>query len=462
MMPTAWLRALVAIEGVLSLGAVTAGGLDYASAGFERPFQSTLVDALVVMVACTAVSISGASRKTRVPVHNAFVWAFSGTFVVLAIAKAIVGRGSPSVKRASWAVSWMCAMGAQGISLLISFAFARKSGQYGSAGAIEEPLLEAVEKGQAKPAKRAKAMHKIVAFCKEDIHLIFGASIALIVAAMAAASVPHFAGKAVDAAAIEKDRQKLGEFIAMLVTAALVAGVGAGIRGSLFTLQGARLNNRVRENLFHALIVQEIGFFDESRSGELSSRLNNDTSRLADGVSLNTNVLARSAINALGILAFMVYTSWRLTLVSLLGLAPSILVYQIYGQKFQDVARKSQEALATANSAAEETIGNIKTVRSFADEENAISKYRHLLSHFLSHNIRQAWVYSGYAALLNALPRLVTALVVGYGGSLAYRGTVNPGALVSFLIYQESLTEAITGIADVATQITQARSHGCH
>ena len=68
--------------------------------------------------------------------------------------------------------------------------------------------------------------------------------------------------------------------------------------GGLFTVAMARLNVRIRSHLFGNLLQQEIGFFDKTKTGEITSRLAADTTTVADQVCLNLNVMLRSLTQA--------------------------------------------------------------------------------------------------------------------------------------------------------------------
>ena len=64
-------------------------------------------------------------------------------------------------------------------------------------------------------------------------------------------------------------------------------------RGGIFSVVGARVNVRVRQRLFESLVGQEIGFFDTTKTGELTSRLAADCTKVGDQVTLNVNVFLR-------------------------------------------------------------------------------------------------------------------------------------------------------------------------
>ena len=72
------------------------------------------------------------------------------------------------------------------------------------------------------------------------------------------------------------------------------------------TVVGARINVRLRVKLMDALLSQDIGFFDITKTGDITSRLSSDTTLVGDQISMNVNVFLRSVVQAVGVLLFMV------------------------------------------------------------------------------------------------------------------------------------------------------------
>ena len=68
-----------------------------------------------------------------------------------------------------------------------------------------------------------------------------------------------------------------------------------------------------------ALLAQDIGFFDVTRMGDITSRLISDTTLVGDQVTLNVNVFLRSFVQAIGVLAFMFMVSWQLECTSMIS-----------------------------------------------------------------------------------------------------------------------------------------------
>ena len=66
-------------------------------------------------------------------------------------------------------------------------------------------------------------------------------------------------------------------------------GVFTGLRGSTFIFVGSRFSTRLRQRLFDALLAQEVGFYDATKTGDITSRLSADCERIESQVTLNVS-----------------------------------------------------------------------------------------------------------------------------------------------------------------------------
>lgn len=163
----------------------------------------------------------------------------------------------------------------------------------------------------------------------------------------------------------------------------ILGGVFILFRAYLFTLAGERVVARLRNDLFVAIMRQEIGMFDVTRTGELINRLSSDTSVLKNAATTNVSMGLRWVATIIGGIIYLFVISWKLTLV-MLSVVPLVAVTgRYYGTYVKSLSKKTQDALAQATEVAEESIGNVRTVRSFAKEGYQASLYAgkpHLLS----------------------------------------------------------------------------------
>ena len=105
---------------------------------------------------------------------------------------------------------------------------------------------------------------------------------------------------------------------------------------------------------------QEVGFFDDTRTGELTNRLSSDTQVLQNAVTVNISMLFRFLLQILGSLVVMFYLEVTLTLVLMVVVPLIVLISRQYGSMVQKLRKKYQDELAAAGTTAEEAISNIR------------------------------------------------------------------------------------------------------
>lgn len=298
-----------------------------------------------------------------------------------------------------------------------------------------------------------------------DVHLIAAAFVFLLAAALMQVYIPRLTGRALDVLVdgqSSTNNWSNSEFVTIikqLAVASILGGVFAGIRGSIFTLIGGRVNVRLRVRLLSSLLKQEIGFFDVTKTGDITSRLCSDTTLVGDQVSLNVNVFLRSTVQAIGVLIFMFFVSWQLTLLTFLIVPATVTFSTIYGNFVQKIVKLLQKKLADGNSVSESVLGSMRTVRAFGAEESELQNYEKCMSKYASLNKKAAAAYLGYATAVTSLPYLAIALILFYGGLLIQSDSsdhISKGQLVSFLLYLQSLADAFTSIGYIFASLTQA------
>mmetsp|Transcript_4863 Transcript_4863/g.11601 ORF Transcript_4863/g.11601 Transcript_4863/m.11601 type:complete len:885 (+) Transcript_4863:96-2750(+) len=310
----------------------------------------------------------------------------------------------------------------------------------------------------------------LVSLCKPDLHLILAAFVFLLLAAGAQIWIPKCTGLILDGLANEfsgdttdADRHKkmsdvpgFTENVKLLIIFSILGGVFSGLRGSIFTVVGGRANVRLRTKLMDSLLVQDIGFFDTTKTGDITSRLSSDTTLVGDQVTLNVNVFLRSLVQAIGVLIFMFKLSWQLSILAFISVPAITILSKWYGMFIRSLTKVMQTKLADGNSLSEAAISSMATVRAFDAATTEFKEFEECMQNYLGLNMKSAIAYSGYATVSTSLPQLVTALVVFYGGLLVRNGDLTSGELVSFLLYLQSLSDAFSSIGYIFSSLTQA------
>lgn len=222
----------------------------------------------------------------------------------------------------------------------------------------------------------------------------------LVISSGVTMAVPFFIGKLIDfIQSSSSDRVAMKEKltnVTLAMTALFVVGALANF-GRVYIIQstGQRIVARLRQRLFSSIMSQEMAFFDRNKTGELINRLSADAEIVGMSVSQNLSDGLRSAIQAAGGVGMMLYVSPALGAIGL-SIVPAVTVFAIaFGRYIKKLSKQVQDVLAEATEVAEERLGNIRTVRAFAQEEkvfklfNQVFWFRHNFYRYNFNNRKQ-------------------------------------------------------------------------
>lgn len=240
-----------------------------------------------------------------------------------------------------------------------------------------------------------------------------------------------------------------------LLLAALAGAFFSSLRGACFIVIGARASVRLRKQLFKSLLKQDLGFYDTTKTGEITSRLTQDCQRVADQVSFNVNFFSRTVVELVATLCFMLSYSAELTMISFATVPVVAFLSKKVGHYMQKLSEATQQRLADANAVAEEALSSIATVRTFGGEAWEEQRFQCNLLKFYELESRRAKVYVGYLFVIMILPHLGNCLVLFQIGRLCVHGLSAP-TLLAFVFYLQTLNGCFNSLADIYTNIMQA------
>jgi ATP-binding cassette subfamily B protein len=311
---------------------------------------------------------------------------------------------------------------------------------------------------------RAGTVRRLLQLARPELSLIVAALCALAIGSGMSLAYPQGVRLVIDTALGEAPgwaggtaREQLIDWVALaMAAAAAVSALAMAARAYLFALVGERVVARLRDRLFRAILSQEVAFFDGARTGELTSRLSADTATLQTAVSANISMGLRNLVQLAGGVALLWVTSWRLTLV-ILAVVPAIAVGAVaYGRKVRRLARQVQDAVAEGTAVAEESIAGLRTVRSFAAEEQEMARYGVANARALETARKRARAASTFMSSTSFAGYAAAALVFWYGGHLVVRGQMSAGDLTSFLIYTLIVGFSLGALADLYADVMRA------
>ncbi|XP_066999280.2 multidrug resistance protein homolog 49 isoform X2 [Anabrus simplex] len=257
----------------------------------------------------------------------------------------------------------------------ISTPAARKASQVTS----PPPAAEEEEENYDAPFGRIMGLNK-----PEWAHNLVGC----IAAAVVGATLPFFAvlfGEVYGVLSLQDPdqiRQKTSVYSILFLVVGIMTGLGTFLQLYMFSIAGVKLTNRLRKQVFSAVLQQEIAWFDDERNsvGVLCARLSGDAASVQGATGSRIGSILQSTSTLLiGFILAMYYT-WKMTLASVV-VVPLVFGAVYLEQKLMHgQGLHEKEALESASKIAVEVISNIRTVAGLAGEKAFIQRYVTALS----------------------------------------------------------------------------------
>jgi len=206
---------------------------------------------------------------------------------------------------------------------------------------------------------------------------------------------------------------------------------------------GARIEARMRNQIFSHYQKLSFNFFDDQKVGHLMSRVTNDLFDISELLHHGPEELLVSAIKLFGSLAILLAINWRLALIAFISV-PFMLWFAIgYNRKMKSAFVRNRARIGEINATMEDSLSGIRVVKSFANEAIEIKKFKAGNARFVESKLNSYRLMATYHTVLNALTTLITIAVAGAGAALSLLKLVDLKDLLVFLLYISNFTEPI-------------------
>lgn len=297
---------------------------------------------------------------------------------------------------------------------------------------------------------------KILRYVKPYTFRLTGALLASVLATMVWLAVPLGLRELLDAVFMESNPVLLNTITLGLIVL-FIFQAGFGFLGS-YTLDwiGERIVADLRKDLYSHLNTLSLRFFSNQRLGEITSRLTNDVAAIRDAVTGTLSEGLTQSISLIGSAGLMVYLNWRLSLIIFITVPVISLAVRYFGQLIRKLSRDVQDRLADTTSVAEEALGAIQSVKSFAREPYEVQRYNHSVSLVFNTARRKAVFSNLFWSSVSVIFMTTMIIIFWYGGREVLQDRLSTGDLVAFIFFAFNIGRSMSGMARIYTIFSSA------
>ena len=204
----------------------------------------------------------------------------------------------------------------------------------------------------------------------------------------------------------------------------------------------------IRTTLYRHLLSLRLKFYDRTPIGRLVTRNVSDIETLASVFSEGIAAIVGDLLQLVFIIGFMLYTDWRLTLVSLSVLPLLIISTYVFKEKIKVTFNDVRNAVANLNSFVQERLTGMSIVQIFGSEKREYEKFKDINKEHRRANLRSVLYYSVYFPVAEVIQAMGIGLLVWYGARQVIHAEIALGVLVAFILYLQMFFRPIRLIAD--------------
>ena len=304
--------------------------------------------------------------------------------------------------------------------------------------------------------KDIRQLARILGFLSPYRRQVAIAMVALVVAAGCVLVLGQGLRRVIDGGFASGDAALLDAALFALLGVIVVMAIATYTRFYFVSWIGERVSADIRRAVFGHLLDLSPGFFEVTRTGEVISRLTNDTSLLEVVIGSSASFALRNTLIMLGSLVMLLVTSPKLTALVVLGVPLVIAPILLYGRRVRNLSRASQARVADVSVYIDEALHEIRTVQSYGHENEDRARF--------GERVEQAFATAAerirQRALLIALVMLLAFGAVGVilwiGGHDVLAGRISAGELSAFVFYAVLVAGAFGAVSEVIGDLQRA------
>ena len=246
------------------------------------------------------------------------------------------------------------------------------------------------------------------------------------------------------------------------VALAAVVGVSVLLAGATWTRfylmmsVGERVIADLRKAAFAHVLTLSPAFFDASRTGEISSRLTNDSEQMRQVIGFGVSMFLRNGLMMLGSLVMLFATSAKLAAFIVLGVPATLIPILLMGRRVRSLSRLNQDRVADVTAHIDESLHEIRTVQAYRHEERTNERFSAATEAAYEAGVDRIRVKAWLISLVMLIGFCAVGVILWVGGHDVFEGRLTAGELSAFVFYAAIVAASAGVVSEVWGEIQRA------
>jgi subfamily B ATP-binding cassette protein MsbA len=233
----------------------------------------------------------------------------------------------------------------------------------------------------------------------------------------------------------------------------LLRGVAGFTAGYGIAWVGQKVVAALRQEVFEHLLRVPVGHHDRARSADLQTKLTYHAGQVADSASTVLTSVVKDGLSALGLLGLMFYTSWRLTLFTLVIVPPVAWSMSWVNRRFRTVSQRIQNSVGDISHSANEAIAGRRVVKVYGAESFVLAGFTRVNEYLRRQSLKMTAASAGSLSLLEFIAAIGVSLLVFVATLPDMLSLVTAGTFTSFVAAMLSLRQPLSSMTTISQSL---------
>ncbi|MEI2783925.1 MAG: lipid A export permease/ATP-binding protein MsbA [Candidatus Competibacter sp.] len=256
-----------------------------------------------------------------------------------------------------------------------------------------------------------------------------------------------------DGSFVEKDPYSIRVMPLLLVTVFIVRGIADFVGSVAMNWIAHRVVMDLRDGLFARLLTLPTRHFDDHSAGTLLSRLTYDVTQVMTASTQALVTLVRDGLAVVGLLAWMLYLNWQLSLLAFL-IAPGIgLIMRVISQRLRRLSRELQELMGEMTRVIDEVLQGHKVIKIFGGQDYERNRFNRVNNRVRQFNLKLVAASEGSGPLVQLLAIIALGSMIYLASLQSAADQITVGGFVSLFGAMAMLLAPIKRLTKVNEQL---------
>ena len=273
--------------------------------------------------------------------------------------------------------------------------------------------------------------------------------ITLIVVAATEAALPALMKPLLDGTFVERDPVLIRLIPVLIILLFLVRGVATFAGSYTSNWVGNKVVMDLRNEMFRKLLHLPNHYYADHPTGTLISKLTFDVTQVTTAATSVITVAVKDSLTIVGLLGWMFYLNWKLTLIGLVIAPPIVYIVRVVSLRLREMSRETQRAMGELNQVVEEAIEGQKVVKIFGGQDYEAKRFHETNNWVRRYTMKQVSAAAANVPIVQLLAAVAIAGIIYLVTAQSATDKTTVGSFVSFIAAMLMLTAPLKRLTGV-------------